>query len=512
MNVTNPRPRIAVGRLYHESNRLNPQPATADQFEIQRDDEVFECAGSTLGGIIRLLREADVEILPLISVSAPPSGLIDHAFYETIRKELLDRIEASRPDAIVLDLHGAAASTKIADVEGDLLAHLRQGVGPSVPIGIGLDLHAHLTDAMLENTDICIACKENPHSDVIECGMRTAELTLQVLDGTLRPVLVSARVPMILPGAGETATGPLGEIHDKARPFATGGTGIVDISIYNVFRYADDYNIGQVVAVTTDGSLSLASEVAEDLAWQFWDNRERFVDDLLEVSDAFEMVRSHANGRPYVMADMGDRILAGAPGDSTVLLAEVLDHFKDLRGALTITDPASVKHAQAAGLNATISLDVGGQISPGLASRWITGKVIHLGDGDYTLAGPFHGGEASSLGAAAVVLVEDRLFVLLTSKPAFSHDPAVFTSQGLDLKSLDFVVVKSGYHFTMNFKGIATPLLVSTPGVGYYRKGIFRYDKSRFWPEHDIDVKAIETKVYGGKAAVPISPFTMSLR
>jgi hypothetical protein len=52
----------------------------------------------------------------------------------------------------------------------------------------------------------------------------------------------------------------------------------------------------------------------------------------------------------------------------------------------------------------------------------------------------------------------------------------------------------------MNFKGIATPLLVSTPGVGYYRRGIFRYDKSRFWPEHAIDLKTIETKVFGGKS------------
>lgn len=512
MNVINPRPRIAVGRLYHESNRLNPQPATADQFEIQRENAVFECAGSTLGGIIRHLKKADVEILPLISVSAPPSGLIDHAFYEAIREEVLDRVGALRPDAIVLDLHGAAASTMIADVEGDLLTHLRRHVGPSVPIGIGLDLHAHLTDAMLENTDICIACKENPHADVVECGMRTADLVLQVLDGSLRPVLVSARVPMILPGAGETADGPLGEIHDKARGIASGGNGIVDISIYNVFRYADDYNIGQVVTVTTDGALSLASEVAEDLAWQFWDNRERFVDDLLEVPDAFEIVQSHANQRPYVMADMGDRILAGAPGDSTVLLTAALDQFRDLRGALTITDPENVKHAQAAGLGATITLDVGGQISPGLASRRVTGEVIHLSDGHYTLAGPFHGGEASSLGAAAVLLVEDRLSVLLTTKPAFSHDPSVFSSQGIDVKSLDFVVVKSGYHFTMNFKGIATPMLVSTPGVGYYRKGIFRYDKSRFWPEHDIDLKAIETKVFGGKAVAPVSRAAMSLR
>lgn len=500
MNVPIKRPRIAVGRLYHESNRLNPQPATIDQFELQRGDAVFECAGSTLGGIIKYLQAIDADIVPLISVSGPPSGLIEHRFYEAIRSELLERIDQAQPDAIVLDLHGAAATTQIADVEGDLLAHLRKRVGPKVPIGVGLDLHAHLTDAMLENTDICIACKENPHADVVECGERTAELTLQVLQGRLEPVVVSARVPMILPGAGETASGPLGTIHAMARSIAAVGSGIVDISIYNVFRYADDYDIGQVVTVMTDGMVSLATGFAEDLAHEFWLSREQFVDDLLEIDDAFAIVRSQPGARPYVMADMGDRILAGAPGDSTILLTAALDRFKDLTGALTITDPESVVRAQEAGLGAAVTLDVGGQITPGFSARKITGRVFHLSDGDYTLAGPFHGGEASSLGPAAIIVVEERIFVLLTSKPAFSHDPAVFTSQGVDLKSLDFVVVKSGYHFTMNFKGIATPLLVSTPGVGYYRKGMFEYHKSRFWPEHEVDGSTARTKIFGGKS------------
>ncbi|MBO9195158.1 M81 family metallopeptidase [Rhizobium sp. 16-449-1b] len=500
MNVPTKRLRIAVGRLYHESNRLNPQPATIDQFEIQRDSAVFECAGSTLGGIIKHLQGASADILPLISVSGPPSGLIEHRFYEDIRNELLERIDKAQPDAIVLDLHGAAATTQIADVEGDLLAHLREHVGPKVPIGVGLDLHAHLTDPMLENTDICIACKENPHADVVECGERAAELTLQVLQGHLQPVVVSARVPMILPGAGETASGPLGAIHAKARSLAAAGTGIVDISIYNVFRYADDYDIGQVVTVMTDGTVSLATGLSEDLARAFWQSREQFTDDLLEIDDAFETVRSQPSARPYVMADMGDRILAGAPGDSTILLAAVLERFDDLIGALTITDPASVVRAQEAGIGATITLDVGGQITPGFSPRSITGRVSHLSDGNYRLAGPFHGGEASSLGPAAILLVDERIYVLLTSKPAFSHDPAVFTSQGIDLKSLDFVVVKSGYHFTMNFEGLATPMLVSTPGVGYYRKGIFPYHKSRFWPEHEVDGSTVRTKIFGGRS------------
>lgn len=489
--------RVAVGRLYHESNRLNPQPATEEQFETERGEAVLNASGSTLAGIVRGL-EGEAMILPVLSVAAPPSGLIDDDFYQRVAQEFLNEIDKLKPDAVVLDLHGAGATTRLADLEGDLLSRLRALVGPAVPIGIGLDLHAHLTDAMLRNTDVCIACKENPHSDVVECGEKVARLILQILRGSLLPVTASARVPMILPGAGETASGPLGEIHAKARAFQKAFPEVADISIYNVFRYADDHHIGQVVTVMTNGFKPISVKMAKDLGVDFWRHRERFEDELLSIDEAFLRVRNEVRGRPYVMADMGDRILAGAPGDSVILLSAVLDEFCDLKGALTVTDPDGAKAAIAAGVGSTVTTKVGGQITPGFCPREVTGKVLHVSDGTFTLAGPFHGGEASSLGETAVLLIDERIYLILTSKPAFSHDPAVFTSQGIDIGGLDFVVVKSGYHFTMNFAGIATPLLVSTPGVGYYRKGAFIYEKSRFWPEHVIDQPDINVAVYGG--------------
>ncbi len=493
--------RIAVGRFYHESNRLNPQPATEEQFDVEQGKAIFNASGSTLAGIVAELQDKAI-ILPTISVTAPPSGLIDHDFYEQVTHDLLAEIERLKPDAIVLDLHGAAATTRLADLEGDLLARLRALVGPAVPIGIGLDLHAHLTDAMLRNSNVCIACKENPHSDVVECGAKAARLVLEILRGKLFPVITTVRVPMILPGAGETASGPLGEIHQKALTFLKNSPSIVDISIYNVFRYADDHHIGQVVTVMTNGADVKALKVANELAGDFWRYRERFEDQLLTVTEAFSKVRIQAEDRPFVLADMGDRILAGAPGDSVVLLSAALDEFCDLKGALTITDPDNAQLACTAGLGTMVTLDVGGQITPGFRPRRITGKVIHLSGGDFTLAGPFHGGEASSLGNTAVLLVNEHIYLILTSKPAFSHDPAVFTSQGINIDELDFVVVKSGYHFTMNFAGIATPLLVATPGVGYYKKGAFIYQKSRFWPEHAVDQSDVRTAIYGGVMAV----------
>ncbi|MCF6108928.1 M81 family metallopeptidase [Mesorhizobium muleiense] len=497
-------PRILVARIWHESNGFNPQPTSAADFQISEGDELLTAAatsGSTLAGIIQQLSKEQVDILPSLSVVAPPSGLVDHAFFLKVKERLISDAIALKPDAIALELHGAMGTTLVEDAEGDLLAGLRAAVGEKVPIGVGLDLHAHVTDAMLAAVDICIACKENPHSDVIECGEKVAAYLLAMLNGSLRPVTAMAKIPMILPGAAETATGPLREIHDQARVATKECPAIWDVSLFNVFRYADDEDIGQAAVVLTNDAGSKGELVAETLARAFWEKRARFADDLLSIDEALDTVAAANSHRPFVLADMGDRVLAGAPGDSTAILEASLRRRDGLRGAIPITDPHAVDIAFEAGVGNIVSCAVGGRITPGFGSLPITGKVIHLSSGDFTLAGPFQGGEPSSMGRTAVVEIDNRLLIVLTAKAAFSHDPAVFTSQGIELASRDFFVVKSGYHFKLNFGAAATPLLVRTPGVGYYTKGSLCYRKARFWPEHDTVAPAVNVRIFDRAAS-----------
>lgn len=483
--------RVLVAQLYHESNRLNPETTRECDFIVKRGQDVLCSPSGVLKGLIETLTAGGVTIEPVFSVSAPPSGLVDHDFYLNLREEILDAVRHNDPDAIALELHGAMGTTQTPDAEGDLLSALRNMAGPNMPIAIGLDLHAHVTCRMLDNTDICVACKENPHSDTVECGQKTAELLIDVLEGRLKPVTVSASTPMVLPGAQETAFGPLAEIHAMARDSAAKHPNIKDVSIFNVFRFVDDDEIGQVVTIISNGPDVDAPGIAVDLATRFWVERERFKDNLLAVDELFDLIRRSPEKRPFVVGDMGDRVLAGAPGDSAVLLAAALDHYPQMRGALTITDPAAAAQAANAGVGATVTLPVGGGFTPGFDPRVVTGQVEHISDGNFVVDGPFQGGERSAMGVTAVLRVEDRIHVLLTSKPAYIHDPAVFTSQEVAIDALDFVIVKSGYHFTLNFAGRATPVLVRTPGVGYYTKGQFHYEKSRFWPEHTIPAPAI---------------------
>nr|WP_246248949.1 M81 family metallopeptidase [Chelativorans alearense] len=491
--------RILVGCVFHESHGFSPHVTGADQFEVHRGMALLELARrsqTTLGGIVRKTEALGHEVVPSICVSAPPSGRVDHVFYTKTRDEFVTLARREKCDAVALELHGAMGTTELADAEGALLTDLREALGSGIPIGVGLDLHAHVTPAMLDAADICIACKENPHSDVVACGERVIEGLLAMLDGTLNPVITIAKAPMILPGAAETAEGPLAEVHARARSMQAVCPEIWDISLYNVFRYLDDEDIGQAAVVISNGTSKCATGVAEELAGLFWEWRERFRDDLMTIDQALDVVVKDKGGRPYVLADMGDRVLAGAPGDSTAILMRALSRADGLRGAIPVTDPDSVEAATAAGVGARITMEVGGRLTPGFRPLRITGKVVATGDGRFVMTGPFRGGEETNLGRAAVLLVEDRLSVLLTSKPGFTHDPAAFTSQGIELAAQDFVVVKSGYHFKLNFGEIATPLNVASPGIGYYMRGQLSWKRACFWPEHEISKPRIEASIH----------------
>lgn len=485
------RPRVLVGRVFHESNGHNPQPTARDGFLITEAADLLRSArgaGTTLGGIVDTLEAAGVELIPALSAVSPPSGRVEHAFFLEILSAWLETVASMKPDAIVLELHGAMATTETNDPDGAFLASLREACGDDVVIGVGLDLHAHVTPRMLEAADICIACKENPHADVVACGNDVARLVLEVMRGDLQPVMTLAKTRMLLPGKNATNEPPLLDMHRRAREIEASDPDVRDISLYNAFRFLDAEDIGQAAVVLTDGVSPKAGSIATDFAATFWHRREEFKDDLLSVEGVLDKVAAErpSSALPFVLADMGDRVLAGAPGDSTAILAAALAHDHPFKAAVPVTDPAAARFAREAGLGAEVTVSLGGMTTPGFAPIEVTARVSSLTDGQFIMRGPYQKGETGSMGDTAVLYVDDRVAIVVTSKPAFTHDPNAFESQGVSIAELDFVVVKSGYHFELNFNGMATAVLVATPGLAFFTRNAMPRRLSRVWPDHDV--------------------------
>ncbi|MGF1611299.1 MAG: M81 family metallopeptidase [Kiloniellales bacterium] len=480
--------RVLLARLFHESHSFNPRPTTREHFRIDHGTALLEGlrdSNSVLAGLAARFKGLGYEILPGVSAVAPPGGLVEHAFYLSIKEALLERAAAGDFDALALELHGAMATGVLADVEGDLLSDLRSVVGSDIPIGVGLDLHGNMTPAMLRAADVAIACKENPHSDLFACGTRVADSIDAVLDGRLRPVTCLVKVPMILTGNAETGHGPLAELHRRARLAVAADPRLWDVSIFNVYPFADDADMGQAVLAVADHDPAPAIAVAETIGDLLWQWRDRFVDDFPDVDSALDMVARERDRRPFALADMGDRVLAGAPGDSNAILGAVLARGDGLKGAVPITDPESAAAARAAGIGAVLTLAVGGKLTPGFDPIELTGEVISLSDGRFTCRGPYQAGESACLGPTAVIKA-GRLSVILTTLPAFTQDPNAFESQGVAIASQDFLVVKSGYHFKISFEGIATPLMTESPGLSRYRPGFFHWDRGRVHPAYSV--------------------------
>ncbi|WP_172403265.1 M81 family metallopeptidase [Ensifer aridi] len=486
--------RIAVGRLFHESH-CYARPTTAESLTVVRGDKFIECArgnGTTLGGIVDALDERhDVELLPISDSMIAPSGPIDHGFYLEQRGFWEDQLKILEPDAVIIDLHGAMGTTELEDAEGDFLAHVRAIVGDDVVIGVGLDLHANITPAMLTAADICIACKHNPHDDYYDTGKYVVELVFEVLAGRLNPVYTLAKARMITPGKLETDLDPLKEMHARARALERSTSAIVDISLYNAYRFGDCTDMGQAAVLLSNKRYPQAEEIVLDFVREFWARREEFKDDLLTIEEALDAVVARSDGLPKALADLGDRTLAGAPGDSTLILQAAMNHTQPLRGALTVHDSETVAQAHSAGVGGSIAMQLGGKITPQYHPFAVEGVVKGLNVDDVKLFGPTFAGESAGMGATALIEIDKRFQVIVTSKPGFISDPNIFESHGVHVCDQDFVVVKSQFHFNRNFEGITTSLYIASPGLAYYLPGVFEKKRAHVWPDMDVSAEPI---------------------
>lgn len=500
--------RILVGQIFQESHCFNPVPTRRGDFSIEWGAESLRRnrgSGSTLGGILSRLDQANVEIVPTLAARARPGGIVEAAFYGEMKAAILETAAEGPIHGVAFELHGAMAAGDCRDVEGDLMGAIRRVVGPKAVLGIGLDLHADITDAMLSAVDFCVACKRNPHSDVFETGERVASLILDGLHGRVRPVSVVVKLPMIVGSNIETADHPLSTLHAQARKSQATEPSILDVSICNVHNYLDAPDTGQSVLVIANGDSRPAMQVADTLARGLWASRELFCSDHPSLDAVLEQVAREPERRPFVVADQGDRTLAGAPGDSTFILERLLSRPTGLKVVIPVTDPESVARAKEVGLGSEIDLIVGGRTTPGFTPVAVHGRIRHLSDGIFVQAGPLQAGQASTLGETAVVEVGE-VTLILTSVAGMWQDRAAFESQGIDLRRYDVIVVKSGYHFKLSFRGIATPLIAATPGLSAYRPGFFPFAKARpFYPEDAGVEPDFEPRLFPSRLARPVS-------
>lgn len=463
--------RVAVGAIWQETATFSPLVTELADFErlglaFGADMLARYGAVGELGGFARAAREDGVELVGTLRAAAWPSGPLSPAARDVLRDQLVAHLAAAGPvDAVLLAIHGALVARDDDDVEGALLAAVRDVVGPDRLVACSLDLHASITDRMVHHADIIRGYHTCPHIDLFETGYAVAKLLFRALRGEVRPVQAWTRLPMITPAdRHDTTTGPFAALFDRLAALERDEPRVLAASLFAVQPWLDIAGLGWSPLVVTDGDEALARALVEELADRAWRARREFLVDKPPLAEALDQALAHRR-RPVILSDAADATNAGAPGDSTAVLRALLDRGTSAPAYLSVVDAEAARLAAAAGPGQIITLDLGGKLDRRFGGPVrVTARVRSLSDGRYVVRGPMTRGLAVDMGLTAVLEI-GAIRVVVPSATHPGHDPELYRSQGLQPEDAQLVVVKSPAGFRAAYAPFAAAILLAdTPG------------------------------------------------
>ena len=454
--------RIFAASIGTETNTFSPIPTALESFHEsfyaapgQHPEQPTLCTAPLW--VAR--RRARAEGWTLIEGScswAEPAGLVSRAAYETLRDEVLAQLRAALPlDGVVLGLHGAMVADGYDDCEGDLLARVREIVGASVPVGVELDPHCHMTQKRVRNATLIICFKEFPHTDFVARGEEVVELTLQAVRGTFKPVMSLCDCRMI--GSFPTNLQPMRAFVDKMSSLE-GKDGVLSVSAAHCFPYADVPEMGSRILVITDDRRAAGDRLARELADEFFAMRGKTQPPYHTPDEVIDLALQETG--PVVVADPSDNPGGGAPGDSTVILRRLIERGVQGAALAPMWDPMAVRLCFMAGVGGKLRLRFGGKTAPTsgqpVDARVTVIKLVRNATQSFVDAKVPLGDSASiELDGISVVLISNRTQALGTD---------LFTGMGVGIADQRIVVVKSTNHFHAAFAPFASRVLYCDSG------------------------------------------------
>jgi len=459
---------VYAAAINTETNTFSPFPTTLADFTVVRPAQAAASGFAEEPGLEetrRLTLERGWEFRFGLQAAAQPAGLTTRDAYEALRDEILERLGAALPvDLVILPLHGAMVAEGYVNCEVDLVRRVREVVGPTVPIGVSLDLHCHLSQALIDVADVVVAYKEYPHTDMGARAIDLFELTVATASGRIRPTmaLFDCRAIGLYPTEAQPLRGFVdGMLAAEARSEA------LSLSLGHGFPWGDVPEQGTKMLAVTNDDPAGAARLAREWGERFYAIRREAPFKPLGLNEALDRALSAERG-PVVIADQADNPGGGAPGDATFVLAELLERGVTGAALAMIYDPETVRLATGAGVGATVRVRLGGKQAPGAASG-------HPVVADATVLGlspalvqdwPQVGERLEMACGGAVALRLGGVDVIVNDKRGQVFSPDVFTNLGVDAGAKRLLVVKSTQHFYAGFAPIASEVIyLGGPGA-----------------------------------------------
>lgn len=464
------KPKVALLGAILESNRFAPPAELADFTSLtwlKGADLMNEARAAApklateFAAFVRAMdATGDWTPIPCMLAASHPAGPVRENVIEEVIATCEDMLRAAGPvDAVFICNHGAMVAEHDHDPDGLLMSRVRDVVGRDVPIVATLDLHANISQRMVDACDLIVGYRTNPHVDQIERGEEAAFSVRRSLAANTVPKIAHVKLPLVPASVTLlTAEHPYGTLIDYGqRRQAELRSEILNVSIFGNFLFSDTPDNGLSIVVTARESADVAEELAAEIAEMAWSLRTDFTRELMPIDKAVALALQ-ADRAPVIFSDAGDNPGGGGSGRTTALLTAL--HAADVSNCLigSFCDPELARDAHAAGVGKTIAARFNRDRDASKSwAQWdapfeAEAEVVALHDGNVVGEKGMTAGRRLVLGPSAALRIGGIVVVVITDRTQ-TADPVFFKMFDLDISAARTVVVKSRGHFRAGFGG-----------------------------------------------------------
>lgn len=488
---------VLTGEFAHETNSFVRELTKRSDFQERREyfgkdvPTQMSGTGTSIGGIIDSAADTEIDLLHTVSAFATPSGVVSEDAYLFYQSLILDELRdnVNEVDGVVLALHGAMVTEAAPDGEGPLLSAVRSIVGPDIPVVATLDLHANVTEEMVEAADALVAYEEYPHLDKAETGVKAFDILVRAMRGEVEPTSHFERPPTIIfqPKA-HTTHGPITKVMERAREHEQRDS-VLKANVLPGFYHADIPEMGVTTPVVTDSDPELAREVSQDLAELVWENREEFIGEYPKPAEAVAQAKRvigdiDGDDGPVVMAEFGSNPGGGGASNGTTVLREMLDQGAENAGWAIMYDPEAVDECLEAGVGNRVTTTIGGKSDDrhGDPIEDVDGYVKAITDGRYVNTGTSHSGQGIQNDIGTTVRFQcgrdDSVTVVLSRTRASAFDAEIWRHVGQPPERLSMICIPSLIAFLGDYEPMSSEvILIDTPGTSAVNPARFEYSR-----------------------------------
>jgi len=472
--IENGRPlRIGFGRFMQETNSFSSVLTTKSDFKhFITGNQLLEACKPGQWEIKGFLKNMEltgfykaverhrfhrsIEIFPLISAFAIPGGPLKKDDFYYFLDCFIKKIEGLELDALFLSLHGALDVEDMENAEVYFIDQLKKQSTNKLKIAVTLDLHATLTQAMVDATDIICAYRTNPHRDYQKTGYKAADMLIRTLLGEINPYVAWRSLPMIQGGgAGVDFLAPMFSLFARM-DILEANFGVLNANIYMCHPFIKHPNIGWSTYIITNNQREEAEKWADELAEKCWNLRFIEAPRPEEISQVLQKAKRSFIARKLgtiTICDSSDVVGAGGTGENTEILKWLLQEGKGLLSYVPLRDAEAVMYLWDLDLGSEIKLAVGGKLQPEFNQPLdINGKILF---------------KKSTRDFGRIVVMDlEHVKLVITEDSALAIKPNFYSRLGLNAWKPDITVVKSFFHFRIYYLFISRKTYyVKTKGI-----------------------------------------------